>query len=202
MDHRPNTTTSRNPGTNHNQVAQLWTENLALQPCTLHPYTHHAREGTEQPVTQQWLYDSKNNTSSSYLSEEAEYYTQRSLTQHYIKQRKSRYAIRQSKISKWPKRPWTNNMSQLFLLLSQAAEWEPQATRRSRSRRRNHHYLSNRLVVENINEARLSTGHTQQDLVRLLTICGGSKGFLWSLLRKASFHFKRLRTRHRLLRSL
>ena len=63
-----------------------------------------------------------------------------------------------------------NNVSQLFLL-SQAAEWEPQATRRSRSRRRNHHYLSNLLAVENINEARLSTGHTQQDLDRLLTIC-------------------------------
>ena len=58
-----------------------------------------------------------------------------------------------------------NYVSQLFLLSSQAAEWEPQATRR-----RNYRYLSNLLVVENINEARLSTGHTQQDLVRLLTI--------------------------------
>ena len=63
-----------------------------------------------------------------------------------------------------------NNVFQLFLLLTQAAEWEPQATRRSQSRRGKYHYLSNLLAVENINEARLSTGHTQQDLVRLLTI--------------------------------
>ena len=64
----------------------------------------------------------------------------------------------------------TNDVSQLFLMSSQAAEWEPQATRRCRSRRRNHHYLSNLLAVENINEARLSTGDTQQNLDRLLTI--------------------------------
>ena len=158
MDHRPSTTTSRNPGTNHNQVAQLWTENVALQPCTLYPYTHHAREGTEQPVTQQWLYDWRSNTASSYQSEEAEYYTQRSLTHHYIKQRKSRYAIGHSKISKWPKRPWTNDVSQLFLMLSQAADWEPQATRRCRSRRRNHHYLSNLLGCRKIS--------TKQDWVQ------------------------------------
>ena len=157
---------------------------------------HHAREGTEQPVTQQWLYDWRSNTASSYQSEEAEYYTQRSLTHHYIKQLKADMLLDIARLANGLRGLEPNDVSQLFLMSSQAADWEPQATRRCRSRRRNHHYLGN------INEARLSTGDTQQDLDRLLTICWGSKGFLWSLLRKASFDFKRLWTRHRLLRSL
>ena len=54
---------------------------------------------------------------------------------------------------------------------AQAAVWEPQTIRRSRPRHRSpccrQQWI---LLYKNINEARLSTGHTQQDLVNLVTL--------------------------------
>ena len=92
----------------------------------------------------------KNNTTSSYKSEEPEYYTQRSLTHHYIKQRKADMLLDIARLTNGLRGLEPNNVSQLFLMLSQAADWEPQATCRCRSRRRNHHYLSNLLGCRKI----------------------------------------------------
>ena len=165
-------------------------ENLALQPCTLYPYTQHAREGTEQLVTQQWLYDSKI-LHQAHIRAKKQNITRRGHWPNITSNSgKADMLLDIARLANGLRGLEPNDVSQLFLMSSQAAEWEPQATRRSRSHRRNHHYLSHLLAVENINGARLSTGDTQQDLDRLLTICWGSKGFLWSLLRKASFVLK------------
>ena len=116
-------------------------------PSTVHFISIHAscteRDGTTGNTTVTLRL--KKITSSSYQSEEAEYYTQRSLTHHYIKQRKTDMLLDIARLTNGLRGLELNNVSQLFLMLSQAADWEPQATRRCRSRRRNHHYLGNLL---------------------------------------------------------
>ena len=162
-------------------------ENLGLQPCTLYPYTQHAREGTEQLVTQQWLYDS------------------RILHQAHIRAKKQNITRR----GHWPIITSNNGKADMLLDIARLANGLrglEQTTCPSCSYCRSRLLNGNpKLLVEvdlvgkpplpeqtscyrkNINGARLSTWHTQQDLDRLLTIWRGIKGFLWSLLRKASF---------------
>ena len=106
-------------------------------PSILHVITIHAtctrRDGTTGNTTVTLRL--KNITSSSYLSEEAKYYTQRSLTHHYIKKLKVDMLLDIARLANGLRGLEPNDVSQLFLMSSQAAEWEPQATRRSRSRR-------------------------------------------------------------------
>ena len=140
-------------------------------PSTVHFISIHAsctgRDGTTGNTTVTLRL--KNITSSSYQSEEAEYYTHRSLTQHYIKQRKTYMLLdiaRGLEQMTCPRcsyccpRLLNGNPKLLIevdLVVESTITW------------------AIFFAVENINEARLSTEHTQQDLVWLLTTWWGSK---------------------------
>ena len=83
-----NTTTQRTPCTNHNQDCTITIREPTLHPCTsYHTHIMHGEGvGTADSTTP--TLDTKANNNNSYPSKDPEYYTQRSLTQQYITQRK------------------------------------------------------------------------------------------------------------------